>query len=189
MFHNRFSKLFDKWFNKRSSGPLSRAFVFLVGFIFFGFFLSLSPSRAQAVLDAPTTTCRLEFQVKGTDIQILLGYSKLRGKGKIECFDPSGAREERPIKVTIGTPLLFPRISFAPSLVVRGRAEKIKILKGGPQVLLGSYNTLDVRAALVAGAAAIVALEGEDNGILINLNLHDVEGFGLAAGGTVVTFE
>jgi hypothetical protein len=144
---------------------------------------------AQAVTVAGASTCNLEFEVKGRDIQILLGYSKLKGAGRIWCIDAAGTREELPIKVTIGTPLLFPRISFAPSLTVRGAASGIAILKGGPQVLLGKYNTIELRLAVGGGFGTSLALSGEDNGLAITLGLQDVEGFGIAVGGTIVTIE
>ena len=146
---------------------------------------------AQAHAQAPTgsSNCHLNFEVKGTDIQILVGYSRLRGRGVIVCRDNAGTSTSTDMKVTIGTPVLFPRISFAPSLTVRGAADKIRILKGGPQVIFGKYMTLDIRVAIGGGVGTSLALEGEDNGLTINLGLQDVEGFGLAAGGTIITFE
>lgn len=144
------------------------------------------PSTATA---ATLLNCNLEFQVKGTDIQILIGYSRLRGAGSIACLDPSEKQVILPIKVTIGTPILFPRVSFAPSLIVRGAATGIRVLADGPAALRGKYLTLDIRAALGQGAASILDLESEDGGTVIQLRLHDVEGFGLAVGGTIVTIE
>lgn len=146
----------------------------------------VGPSQARA---ASVSTCSLEFQVKGTDIQILVGYSRLRGIGSVSCIDASGKQTSLPVKVTVGTPILFPRVSFAPSLVVRGAATGIQILDKGPEALRGKYLTLDIRVALGQGAASILQLESEDGGTVIQLGLHDVEGFGLAVGGTIVTIE
>jgi len=141
-------------------------------------------SEAASVL-----TCGLDFQVKGTDIQILVGYSRLRGVGTISCIDASGKKTSLPIKVTVGTPILFPRVSFAPWLIVRGSATDVKFLGQGPETLRGKYLTLDIRVAVDRGAASILALESEDGSIVIDLILDDVEGFGLAVGGTIVTIE
>lgn len=132
----------------------------------------------------------MEFRAEGRDIQILLGYSRLKGTGRILCVSSADSQTtEMKMKVTIGTPVLFPRIAFAPSLVVHGRAEGIRILKGGPRVLFGDYLTLDFRAAAGAGIGAMLTLEGQDSGVTIQLSLENVEGFGIAAGGTRVTFE
>lgn len=146
---------------------------------------ALVPLKASA-----QGTCSLEFQAKGTDIQILIGYSKLVGRGKIICTEASGPTETLPIKVTVGTPVFFPRISFAPSLTVNGRASGIQILKGGARVLLDKYLTVDIRAAIGhAGVAKSLALEGQNNGISFSLDLDDVDGFGIAVGATNVTLE
>lgn len=152
---------------------------------------ALAPETSMALSPTPYT-CDLEFTAKGTDIQILIGYSKLVGRGKISCVN-TRARDlppvEIPVKVTIGTPVLFPRVSFAPSLVVRGLATGIGILKGGPEVLLGKYLTVDARISVHAGVGASLSLEGQDNAIFISLGLQGVEGFGIAVGGTVVELE
>ena len=154
----------------------------------------LTPTHAFAQTSATSpvsglSTCQLNFEVKGTDIQILVGYSRLKGQGVITCRDDAGQTTSTKMKVTIGTPVLFPRISFAPSLTVRGASDEIRILKGGPAVIFGKYLTLDIRIAVGGGRGTSLALEGEENGLSINLSLQDVEGFGLAAGGTIVTFE
>lgn len=155
--------------------------------LFAAVFIAISLPSAQAFAQA---TCALEFQAKGTDIQILIGYSKLVGKGKITCVDASGKAENLPIKVTVGTPVFFPRISFAPLLTVNGAASGIQILKGGARVLLDKYLTVDIRAAIGhAGVAKSLALEGETNGLSFGLDLDDVDGFGLAVGATNVTLE
>ncbi len=149
---------------------------------------AVSPRRANA--NPAGATCSLEFEAKGTDIQILIGYSKLKGNGRIICIDNAGKAAALPFKITIGTPVIFPRVSFVPSLVVRGRASGIVILKGGPQVILGKYLTIDVRGALGgSGFAKSMALEGQDGDLSFNLEMDDVEGFGIAVGGTIVTFE
>ncbi len=148
----------------------------------------ISPLPANA--KPAGSTCSLEFEAKGTDIQILIGYSKLKGSGRIACIDDSGKAEVLPFKMTIGTPVIFPRVSFVPSLVVRGRASGIAILKGGPQVILGKYLTIDIRGALGgSGFAKSMALEGQDGDLSFNLEIDDVDGFGIAVGGTIVTLE
>lgn len=146
--------------------------------------------RANAAASPVTSTCSFSFEAKGTDIQILIGYSKLKGSGKITCVNQATMKsEELPFTITIGTPVLFPRIAFAPSLVVHGEASGITILKGGPKVLIGKYLTVDIRAAIGKGFARSLALEGQDNDLSISLDLEDIEGFGIAVGGTVVNLQ
>lgn len=162
-----------------------RHMAILSALIFSALFINSFPANAVT----GGTTCNLEFEVHGRDIQILIGYSKLKGSGHIWCVDATGVREELPVNVTIGTPLLFPRVSFAPSLTIRGVATGIAILKGGPKAILGKYDTIDLRAAVGGGIGTSLALSGEDNGLTITLGLQDVEGFGIAVGGTIVAIE
>lgn len=156
-------------------------------------FLAKPSFAADSSAPAGSSDCALEFRAEGRDIQILLGYSRLKGVGRIVCVYNNGPRAgesvESKMKATIGTPILFPRISFAPSLVVHGRAKNIRILKGGPSVLFGDYLTLDFRAAAGSGVGAMLTLEGQENGVSIDLDLENVEGFGIAAGGTRVSFQ
>ena len=162
-------------------------------FLLFNFTTPNSARAAEAPAPAGSSDCALEFRAEGREIQILLGYSRLRGTGRIVCVQKNGPEAgkatEAKMKVTMGTPVLFPRIAFSPSLVIHGRAKNIRILKGGPSVLFGDYLTLDFRAAVGGGIGAILTLEGEDNGVSIGLDLENVEGFGIAAGGTRVTFK
>lgn len=152
--------------------------------------LAFVEGSAEIVHAAPAIThCQLQFEAKGTDIQVLVGYSKLKGRGQIVCVAPDSRRENLAIKIQIGTPIIFPRVSFAPSLSVHGASGDIQVLKGGPRAILGRYLTVDIRAALGDGFASTLALQGENNGLTFELGLDDVEGFGIAVGGTVVQIE
>ncbi len=135
------------------------------------------------------STCSFAFEVKGTDIQVLIGRSKLNGTGVIRCEDTYGNKESLNVKVTVGTPVLFPRIAFAPSVVVRGESTGITILSGGPKGLLGEYLTVDIRGSLTTGGGATLSIFNDDSGLALNLMLVGVEGFGIAVGGTFVTIE
>jgi hypothetical protein len=135
------------------------------------------------------STCSFSFEVKGTDIQVLIGRSKLNGSGTIRCEDLYGNTESMNVKVTVGTPVLFPRIAFAPSVVVRGESTGINVPSGGPQGLLGQYLTVDIRGSLTSGAGATLSIINDDSGLALNLVLVGVEGFGIAVGGTIVTLE
>lgn len=145
-------------------------------------------SQAPAATPGPAV-CDLRFEVKGTDIQILIGKSKLKGTGEIFCRDNQGNQETLNVKVNVGTPVLFPRIAFAPSVVVRGESKNIGIPSGGARGLLGQYLTVDVRGSLSSGAGANLALLSEDSGLALNLTVVGVEGFGIAVGGTIVSIE
>lgn len=149
--------------------------------------LATSPSASAAV--SGPANCDLRFEVKGTDIQILIGKSKLKGSGEIFCQDAQGNQELLNVKVNVGTPVLFPRIAFAPSVVVRGESKNIGVQSGGAKSLLGQYLTVDVRGSLSSGAGANLALLSEDSGLALNLTVVGVEGFGIAVGGTIVSIE
>jgi hypothetical protein len=127
--------------------------------------------------------------VKGTDIQILLGKSKLNGTGEIRCRDSQGNEERLVVKVNVGTPVLFPRLAFAPFVVVRGESQRIPVQAGGPKGLLGQYLTVDVRGSLTSGAGANLAIISEESGVALNLTVVGVECFGIAVGGTIVSIE
>ncbi len=156
---------------------------------FIAFILStFASSSAFAVVSGPAS-CDLRFEVKGTDIQILIGKSKLKGTGEIFCRDAQGNQESLNVKVNVGTPVLFPRIAFAPSVVVRGESKNIGVQSGGPRGLLGQYLTVDIRGSLTSGAGANLSLLSEDTGLALNLTVVGVEGFGIAVGGTIVSIE
>lgn len=163
---------------------LSFVFFFLASF----FAALLSPNFAEAQVSGKST-CSFSFEVKGTDIQVLIGRSKLNGSGTIRCEDSYGKSESMNVKVTVGTPVLFPRLAFAPSVVVRGEASGITSLSGGPRALLGQYLTVDVRGSLTSGAGATLSIFNDDSGLALNLVLVGVEGFGIAVGGTMVNIE
>lgn len=143
---------------------------------------------ANASTSGPVT-CDLRFEVKGTDIQILIGKSKLKGTGEIVCQDANGNQENLNVKVNVGTPVLFPRIAFAPSVVVRGESKNIGVQSGGARGLLGQYLTVDIRGSLSSGAGATLTLLSENTGLALNLTVVGVEGFGIAVGGTIVSIE
>lgn len=150
---------------------------------------SVASADALAASLAPSlrSTCSLTFTVKGTDIQILIGHSKLTGKGLISCHDERGHDSSLPVRVKIGTPVLFPRFSFSPSLTVHGSAQDIQVPRDGAKFLLGDYLTVDVTAAFSGGIGKSLDLQGETNGLALKLKLDDVDGFGLAVGATRVT--
>lgn len=147
----------------------------------------ISPS-AKAAVSGPSV-CNLRFEVRGTDIQVLIGKSKLNGTGEVICRDSQGNQEVLNVKVNVGTPVLFPRLAFAPSVVVRGESQNISVPSGGARGLLGQYLTVDVRGSLSSGAGANLALLSDNSGLALNLTLVGVEGFGIAVGGTIVTIE
>lgn len=154
--------------------------------------LTLLAASAEAQASGPIngpSVCSFAFEVKGTDIQVLIGRSKLNGSGIIRCEDAYGNSEALNVKVTVGTPVLFPRIAFAPSVVVRGESTGINVQSGGPRGLLGQYLTVDIRGSLTSGAGATLSIFNDDSGLALNLVVVGVEGFGIAVGGTIVTIE
>jgi hypothetical protein len=151
-------------------------------------FLLGAGSPAQAQVKQPLYTCGLEFTASGADFQILIGYSKLTGRGVIRCVDIEGNTERLPVSVAIETPVLFPRISISPYVEVKGRATGIGIEFGGPESLLGHYLAVEARASVGVGAGAVLALHG-NNGVTFNLGVQSVKGLGITAGATMVKLE
>jgi hypothetical protein len=158
----------------------------IISFLFSLLTFSGGLANAQVV---GKSTCSVSFEVKGTDIQVLIGRSKLNGYGVIRCEDSYGNIETLNVKVTVGTPVLFPRVAFAPTVVVRGESTGITVPRGGPQGLLGQYLTVDIRGSLTSGAGAKLSIFNDDSGLALNLVLVGVEGFGIAVGGTLVNIE
>lgn len=150
---------------------------------------SASAQEVQPRLQEPLWTCGMEMEVSGMDIQILVGYSKLEGTGKISCVDIAGNTEVLPVKVTMGTPVLFPRLAFAPAISIKGLATGIGLASGGPSALLGNYLVVDAKIAVGAGLGGSLALLGQSNAVTINMGIQGVEGFGIAVGGTFVKLE
>lgn len=158
----------------------------VMSFVFSLLTFSGGSANAQVI---GKSTCSFAFEVKGTDIQVLIGRSKLNGYGVIHCEDSYGNIETLNVKVTVGTPVLFPRIAFAPMVVVRGESSGITVASGGPKGLLGQYLTVDIRGSLTSGAGATLSIFNDDSGLALNLVLVGVEGFGIAVGGTLVNIE
>lgn len=143
--------------------------------------------KAEARIESPVYTCALKFQARGTDVQILVGYSKVSGHGTISCVDSIGNEQHMPVNVTFWSPAVFPRISIQPNVRVSGIASGIGVNFGGPSALLGRYLTVEAKAGVgPAGAGAAIALHGQNNAATINLSLMNVKGFGITAGATLV---
>ena len=162
---------------------------FLASMMMMAALVGVNSASAQARLQEPLWTCGLELEVSGMDVQILVGYSRLEGAGKISCVDIAGNTEVLPVKVSMGTPVLFPRLAFAPSITIHGVATGIGLASGGPSALLGNYLVVDARLAVGAGLGGSLALLGQQNAVTINLGIQGVDGFGVAVGGTFVTLE
>lgn len=143
--------------------------------------LTLFPQNAEAA--AKPWLCNLEFDARGTDIQILIGYSKISGIGEITCINQlDGETISRRVGVTLGTPIVFPRISFGPSVHVIGSAS-VPMDSGEPRALLGTYLTVDAR---LGHSILMLQLLKQNSSFAFDLNLRGVDGFGIAVGGTTI---
>lgn len=134
----------------------------------------------------PDWICSLSFQGKGTDIQLLVGYSKIIGKGTLDCVNVNGVHDTRVIQATLGTPIVFPRIAFSPSIVIRGTASGITLYQRAPASLIDSYTAVDM---MIGRDYMLLKLLNPDSDLNFDLNLKGVEGFGIAVGGTMLTLK
>lgn len=146
-------------------------------------------AASQKSLASGEAVCDFQFSVKGIDVQIFIGKSKLKGTGVIQCQDAAGNTETLNVKVKMGTPFIFPRLAFAPSIAIQGESHGIHVRSGGASSILGNYLTVDVRGSISSGAGATLSLLSEDSGLALSLTAVGVEGFGIAVGGTIVTIE
>ncbi|MBK7891319.1 MAG: hypothetical protein IPJ84_10865 [Bdellovibrionales bacterium] len=145
------------------------------------FGLSFAPNNAEA--STKPWVCKLEFDARGTDIQILIGYSKISGLGDITCTNQQdGQTTSQRVGVVLGTPVVFPRISFGPSIHVKGTAS-VPMDSGDPRAFLGTYLTVDAR---LGRSILMLQLLKQNSSLAFDLDLEGVDGFGIAVGGTTV---
>jgi len=152
--------------------------------------LSFASPVAQAnwnEVKSPFWTCDLHFNARGTDVQFVIGYNKIKGYGELNCIDSYGLRETIPLYIEIGTRLVAPRLSFRPKVNIYGWASGIG-LATDPQDLIDDYRTVEVTGAVGVGAGVALALQGNRNSATINLGLQGLtRSFGLAVGYTKVS--
>lgn len=147
--------------------------------------LGLLPGLSENAEAAPQKpwVCKLQFDARGTDIQILIGYSKISGLGDITCTNQQdGQTTSQRVGVVIGTPVVFPRISFGPSIHVIGTAT-VPMDSGDPRAFLGTYLTVDAR---LGRSILMLQLLKQNSSLAFDLDLEGVDGFGIAVGGTKV---
>lgn len=143
--------------------------------------LGIASNNAEA--STKPWVCKLAFDARGTDIQILIGYSKISGLGDITCTNQQdGQKTSQRVGVVLGTPVVFPRISFGPSIHVRGKAS-VPMDSGDPRAFLGTYLTVDAR---LGRSVLMLQLLKQNSSLAFDLDLEGVDGFGIAVGGTTI---
>ena len=129
----------------------------------------------------PAWLCNLNFSGKSKSVQVIVGHSEFSGKGTVRCI--SNDREElvMPIKVTMTSKPIAPRIGLG-KMELYGEALQLTLTNSDPTSLLGSYLVAEGRAAVVGGVGVIAAVRAKDDNFSLNISLQVVKGFGVDLG-------
>lgn len=142
--------------------------------------LLTSGAMAQAA-EIPAWVCSLNFNGTSKSVQLLVGHSEFNGTGTVKCVSVTNERAELPIKVTMSTKPLAPKIGLG-KMKIYAEALQIAITDGTPEALLGKYIVAEGRAAVGVGAGAMVAAHVNNKGLSLNLAVQFVKGFGFDLG-------
>jgi len=158
--------------------------LFSLGFSIAAF--SLAAVSAYASPDAPMS-CALTFEAKGGGFQIGVGYFKLQGEGTVRCIGPHGAKEELPVRVTLGGHPLAPRVAIG-YFELAGLSTSFG-LNGNIHDVLGHYAMANADAAVGVGVGASFALQNPVNGLNMSLSVSGSIGIGVDVGLSTFTIE
>jgi hypothetical protein len=145
-----------------------------------------SAARADQVT-APLFQCALTFEAEGGGVQIIAGFFKLSGEGKIRCLDIAGNIEEIPVKVTLKTKPLALNVGIG-AFEMAGIATGVGVATG-PEALLGKYIVADAQAAIGVGVGANLSVRGGSEALTMNLGVNVTKGLGLQVGVTQMKIE
>lgn len=120
-------------------------------------------------------SCNLSFRATGRSIYLGVGYTDIRGKGTISCYDLlTGATQHLPIKVKARGPGAGLGIT---GLVISGSAIGVGVSKG-PEELIGRYVTVRGNAAVGVGAAGAVSLRLSKGNVSVDVSVEGQTGLG-----------
>lgn len=145
--------------------------------------------RAEAVPQGKVETailfnCNVSFHATGRSAYIVLGFTKLEGRGVMSCYDfVHNVVEEIPLRVTVRGPGVGLGIT---GINISGARAGIG-LNGSPDALLGKYLVVRGSAAVGVGAAAGVGLRISKGAFDISVQIEGASGLG--AGVDLLTFE
>ena len=121
-------------------------------------------------------SCNMDFRATGKSIYIGLGWSNIKGRGTISCYDLlHGTTEILPIKVRVKGPGAGLGVT---GLVISGVAAGVGVQRG-PEDLIGRYLAVRANAAVGVGAGAAVGLRVSKGGITVDLSVQGETGLGV----------
>jgi hypothetical protein len=141
----------------------------------------LTAGASAQAQEVPAWLCNMNFSGTNKSVQIIVGKSEFNGKGTVSCVSAHRERVEFPIKVTMSSKPIAPRVGLG-KMELYGQALQIALTNDQPESLLGSYLVAEGRAALVGGAGVIAAVRASDKNFSLNISLQLVKGFGVDLG-------
>lgn len=141
--------------------------------------LSLVPATSQAKEEGKVTSilysCNMDFRATGKSVYIGLGWSDIKGKGTISCYDLlHGTTEILPIKVKAKGPGAGLGVT---GLVLSGAVAGVGVEKG-PEDLIGHYAAVRGNAAVGVGAGGALGLRVSKGGITVDVSVQAETGLG-----------
>ena len=120
-------------------------------------------------------SCNLSFRATGRSIYLGVGYTDIKGKGTISCYDLlTGATQHLPIKVKARGPGAGLGVT---GLVLSGSAIGVGV-STGPEELIGRYVTVRGNAAVGVGAGAGVSLRLSKGNVSVDVSVDGQTGLG-----------
>lgn len=142
---------------------------------------------AQASTSAgPLWACHLGFAGKAQGLQVVVGKFDVTARGKLSCADITGQKTEIPVKVTMSSGPVAPRIAFG-SYDVVGTTGEISLFNNEPNDMLGHYIVAQAQGAIFRGAGVITGVHVGIPDLTLQVSLQFLKGFGLNLGITTMT--
>ncbi|MFN7905159.1 MAG: hypothetical protein ACK5P5_08240 [Pseudobdellovibrionaceae bacterium] len=125
--------------------------------------------------------CGMTFEGTSKGVQFIIGNFKTEATGTLECLDSSGARFERPVRIS-----MINR-SFAPAMGLgyfefKGVTAQISLMNASPDMLLGEYYLAQGQIAVVGGVSLMTATKLGTPQLAFQLSLQANEGIGFHVG-------
>lgn len=141
--------------------------------------LTLAPATAFAKEDGKVSsilfTCNMDFRATGKSVYVGLGWSDIKGKGTISCYDLiHGTTELLPIRVKAKGPGAGLGVT---GLILSGAVAGVGVERG-PQDLIGRYVAIRGNAAVGVGAGGAVGLRVSKGGITVPVSVQAQSGLG-----------
>lgn len=138
--------------------------------------------------EGPLWLCSLGFQGKAKGVQVIVGKFDVRAKGQIKCVDPIGRTQNLPVKITMSSAPLAPRIAFGVFDVV-GMSAEISLLNNEPHDMLGRYVVAQAQGAIIGGVGVVTGAHIGVPDLTLQVSMQFLKGFGLNIGLTTMNIE